>query len=148
MKIRVNGISNIHFQQTTVCRLPYMSSVLSSNGSRNIRKFFQELKTVRCLSLQDYKDNPPHLPTETSEEIEKETVKLREALEKKLGLLDDFEKLFYNGFCTRHKLATLEQTDIKRLVLVGTLEQYESVFAPNVVEVLRPRLIRVCSPKL
>ena len=81
-------------------------------------------------ALQDYKDNPPHLPTDTAEEIEKETVKFREALEKKLGLLDDFEKLFYNGFCTRHKLATLEQTDIKRLCLVGTLAQYKSVYAP------------------
>jgi hypothetical protein len=70
----------------------------------------------------------------TDEDFSKDdTEKMGHELEN-LGLFDDFEKLFYNGFCYRQQLVTLKKEEIDRLRLVGTLEQYKSIYSPALKE--------------
>ena len=90
-----------------------------------------------AVALRAYKRCPPQLPRETSAELQAETVKLRAALAK-LGLVANALKLWDDGVRSRHKLATVEQTDIERLGLVGTLAQYESLYGPVMQECTVP----------
>ena len=86
-----------------------------------------------AAALRAYKHHPPQLPRDSAQDIEAETVRLRIGLAK-LGLAADAPRLWNDGVRSRHKLATVQQVDITRLGLVGTLAQYELLYVPALEE--------------
>lgn len=85
-------------------------------------------------SLEEFvRRYPLVLPRATMLERRVEAARLREALEK-FGLLSDIPKLSALGVRKRTMLAVVEQADIDKLGLAGTLEQYRAVFEPALDE--------------
>lgn len=66
----------------------------------------------------------------TDEDFDRDDTKQMGLALEDLGLFDDFEKLFYNGYCYRQQLVTLNKEEMGRLRLVGTPEQYKSIYSP------------------
>jgi hypothetical protein len=85
-------------------------------------------------SLEEFtRRYPLVLPRETILKRRVETAKLRAALAN-LGLEQDLPKLLKNGMRRRAMLALIEQEDIERLGLKGTLAQYRTVYEPALEE--------------
>lgn len=85
-------------------------------------------------SLEEFvRRYPLVLPRATLRERRVETRKMREALEE-LGLISDIPKLSAIGVRKRTMLAVVEQDDIDRLGLAGSLAQYRSVYEPALDE--------------
>lgn len=85
-------------------------------------------------SLEDFmRRNPLVLPRETLLQRRLESAKLHLALVE-LGLDADFPKLISIGVRKRTMLAVVDQEDIKRLELKGTLAQYRTLYEPALDE--------------
>ena len=85
-------------------------------------------------SLEEFvRRYPLVLPRVTMLERRVEATRLWTELEK-FGLISDILKLSALGVRKRTMLAVVEQADIDKLGLVGTLEQYRTVFEPELDE--------------
>lgn len=85
-------------------------------------------------SLEEFtRRYPLVLPRETPLERNKETTELHKALVE-LGLQVDIPKLKAMGVRRRAMLALVEQEDIERFGLAGTLAQYRAVYEPALDE--------------